>query len=220
MKKILFLVILISDGICGLSQDSLLNNHKFQLTINIAIPRDYNTPKMTPIISETMIQGYFTYNKLGGALTTEYLKKIKLNLFLKVGIDFTMYSGYITAKGNEVLVLHQCHNPETKCLYETNYKIITMGPLVGINYRLNSKSSIFLNTSPNLFDLGIYKNTDWSQQIDNNMELSFLKGFFFMLFKGGYTHSLYKKINFSLNTFIFSDNISNPYLSIGLRYNF
>lgn len=230
MKSKIFLIsLLLFCNVSVFSQDSLTKQSFIQISINIAIPRDYNErymQSMSPVIDPIdPIGGYSIYNKLGSALTIEYLKQIKSKLFLKTGLDFTMTSSYKTAKGNEILILykynlHNLYNQPIKKLYETNHKIISIGPLVGIKYQLNPKSSIFFTTTPNFIDLDIYKNTYWSQQIDKNMELSFFRGFFFMLFKGGYTHLLYKKLSFSLNTIIFSDNMSNPYFGAGLMYKF
>jgi len=221
MKKILFLIFLISEVVHGFSQDSLLNSHKFQLTINIAIPRDYNMRYMQPfltVIDPVSTGGYSFYNKLGGALTIEYLKKLKSKLFFKAGFDFTLTSLYMTAKGNETLVLHQSYQPV--CIFEENDHDITGGILVGSEYLLTSKSSFFLNISPDLFHISFSKLINSENNKGKYISLTTNNFFDTIRFKVGYSYKFYKRFKVFISVAFYSDNLTNPYIGTGLIYEF
>ncbi len=220
-NKIFLFLIFILIVFLSFSQDTLLHNDRFQVSVNISIPRDYNTRRMLPIRSEALLNGYSVYNKLGGALTIEYLKRIKTRLFLRAGLGFTMRSSYITAKGNEVLILHQYSGPlESMCMYESNNMHILMSPLLGVRYQLKSKSSVFFSAAFNLVDIDVYKTTYWDKSVNTDVDGGVLFYSFYGLIDVGYSHLIYRKINFLINMTVYLDNLSNPYFGTGLIYKF
>ena len=226
-SKICFILLLLFCKFSVFSQDSTLKHGFIQLSINISIPRDYNMRFMQPISTTVIdpvdpIGGYSIYNKLGGALTIEYLKQLKSKLFFKTGLNFTMTSSYKTAKGNETLILYQYnqyHQP-VKELYEANYHDIMSGVFIGSEYLLSSKSSIFLNITPDLFHISFSKSIDFGGNKRNDIRLSTNNFFDTIRFKVGYSYQFYKRFKVFISAAFFSDDFTNPYLGIGLKYNF
>jgi len=222
-NNIIFILFLLFCKFSVFSQDTISKHGFIQLSINISIPRDYNMRFMQPISTTVIdpvdpIGGYSIYNKLGGALTIEYLKQLKSKLFFKTGLNFTMTSSYKTAKGNETLILYQSHQPV--CLYEANFHNIIGGVFIGSEYLLSSKSSIFLNITPDLFHISFSKSIDFGGNKRNDIRLSTNNFFDTIRFKVGYSYQFYKRFKVFISAAFFSDDFTNPYLGIGLKYNF
>ncbi len=220
-SNVCFILLLLFCNVLVFSQDSISKHSFIQISINISIPRDYNMRFMQPfsfVIDPVDLGGYSIYNKLGGALTIEYLKQIKSKLFLKTGLDFTMTSSFKTAKGNEILILHQSYQPVV--LFEANYHNIMGGIFIGSEYLLSSKSSIFLNITPDLFNISFSKSIDFDGNKRKDIRLSTDNFFDAIRFKVGYSYQFYKRFKVFISTEVFSDDFTNPYFGIGLKYKF
>lgn len=214
MKSLTFLLsFLLFCNVAVFSQDSLPNKSYINLSGCVLIPINYNVKFEQPITYE-IFPGYNFYNKMGSSFRVEYLKKIKSNFFIKAGFDLTTTSLLITAKGNEAFIFSHNHLPVFT--YERKRFGIISGIIIGAEYRLCTRSQLFLNITPDLLRLYIERilSTDNSKATVITFRANNIR------FKLGYSFLFYKGCRVFITSYISSDDFTVPYFGIGLSYTF
>lgn len=219
MKKYLIFVLIIIVNI-GFSQDTIRTKNSFQITINGAVPNDYNIKHIGKIGSEIVydVSGYESYIKCGGAITGEFLYQIYNNLSIKTGFDLTMTSGFYTAENNKILALRSSNTYyKGNTLFSSNWYLVQTNILTGVKIQLAEKSSLYINVSFGVFNTDLKINTFFK---DTNNKLykyeNTISFFNSNIFEIGYNYHVTNKVIIFSN--IESRRFKRYYLGVGVKY--
>ena len=216
--KIIILFLLIFVVNVSFSQNDSLLKRFIQISGNISVPTDYNKGfTACSIYNSPDCDNLYEYqHKLGGNFTFSFLQQVSKHFYLIGGINISLVTLHETAKNNPDSIYYLCNNQNTdNCIYDATYYSFNMGIILGTEYRINSRNSLYGYYTLFFRDYDYDIKTFFSgKKLKSNSHYSYSL-FVSSALNLGYSYRIAKNLNIYTDVKI----QASIFIGLGLRYN-